>query len=238
MQKFLFVNTKGFSLEQSILAMHANLQKIHEAPETSLLEIQSVNFVNTFEKPAKGTLDISPAANQPVIVYNCCVVLVEPKPRPDIDGMVAKWVQQLKGIYNAMKDDDIDLNAEREQSIVHGFGVLNAEGDQPSDKEIKDLREATSFLKRSEQFNCKHVLGQQRFSKDYRNLEQYYQICSKCGAEVWHGIDDEHPAPGAPGHLDPSAVKKIMDDETADNAADVEKRYNDTLERHGITGDE
>jgi hypothetical protein len=200
MQKFLIVNTKGFSLEQSILAMHANLQQLHEKEETSLLEIHSVNFVNTFEKPTKTALDISPAANQPVIVYNCCVVLVEPKPKPNMDELIEKAFKQAVEIIYGKPLPSMSVVRDMpdgEKVNIDPIGdQVNEMNDQPTDKEVSELREAASFMKRSEQFSCKHEhLDPVKRYKGHRG-SQYYRLCDDCGAEVWHGIDDEHPAPG------------------------------------------
>jgi len=201
MQKFLIVNTKGFSLEQSILAMHANLQQLHEKEETSLLEIHSVNFVNTFEKPTKTALDISPAANQPVIVYNCCVVLVEPKPKPNMDELIEKAFKQAVEIIYGKPLPSMSVVRDMEAGEKVNIGPIgdqvNEMNDQPTEKEVENLKEANSFMNRSAQFSCEHdTTGGKKYYKDHRNPDQYYQICRICGAEVWHGIDDEHPAPG------------------------------------------
>ena len=79
MQKFLIVNTKGFTPEQAIVNMHSQLEKINADPATDKMQIHSVNFVNSFEKPQKSALDLNGTGNQPVVVYNCCVMLVGKK---------------------------------------------------------------------------------------------------------------------------------------------------------------
>jgi hypothetical protein len=159
MQKFLLLNCKGLSLELLIMQVHENLNRLHKDPETADLEILSMNFVNTFEKPQKNSLDISPQANQPVIVYNCCVVLVKPRQLLDPD-------QLAKGIAERILDE-IDPPA----------GSDTSPGPSPSEIET---------LKRFAGFTCEHKnLDPAKHSKAYKNPGMYYQICQDCGNEVW-----------------------------------------------------
>lgn len=185
MQKFLFVNTKGFSLEQAIIAMHANLEKVHAEPETALLEIHSVNFVNTFEKPQKSSLDLN-GNNQPVIVYNCCVVLVEPAHSTRMEQLVSKLSNQLSDMISLYLDEAVDSGSD-----LPG----------PSEKEIEDLKKGAAFIKRSAQFTCEHKhLDPVKHSKAYKNAGQYFQFCQDCGAEVWNEPGEGYiPGPGIGG---------------------------------------
>jgi hypothetical protein len=176
MQKFLIVNTKGFSLEQAILAMHTNLQQLHEKSDTSMLEIHTMTFVNTFEKPQKSSLDLN-GNSQPVIVYNCCVLLTDKEHNTRTEQLLNKLSSQLAEMIN------FDFNPAGD--------LVTTDQPGPSEKEIEELKEGASFIKRSAQFSCKHEhLDPVKHSKAYKNPGQYYQICADCGAEVWNEINE------------------------------------------------
>lgn len=180
MRKHLIVNTKGFSLEQAILAMHQNLEKIGLQDETKHLQIQSMNFVNTFEKPQKSSLDLN-GGNQPVIVYNCCVLLVEPGDHNDkVENLLMHLSAEMSSILTRITkfmDED----------------YLDDVTPEPSPGEVEQLKRSASFF-------CQHPnLHPTRYQKDHRNPDQYYQICRDCGAEVWQGLEDDQTAgPGIP----------------------------------------
>jgi hypothetical protein len=186
MQKFLIVNCKGVTLEQAIVAMHENLVKLQDQPDTADLQIFSTNFVNTFEKPQRSSLDLN-GQQQPVIIYNFCVVLVKPvrDPLPDWDdiaGIIADRIaDKLTGTL-----DDIILGQDGEK--------IN---DVPTDTEVQEIKRAAAMF-------CQHTrLDPAKHSKAHRNIGQWFQLCLDCGAEVWSGITDEHPAPGAGMHAVP-----------------------------------
>jgi hypothetical protein len=188
MQKFLIVNCKGISIELAIMQTHENLQRIHADPETKDLEIYSVNFVNTFEQPQRNTLDISPQANQPVIVYNCCVILVEPKRKPDIEAMFQEYMGKAMDLIYPKKEST---------DIVTG---------RPTRDEIHELQQAARVF-------CQHTnLDPIRHSKAHKNIGSYFQICKDCGAEVWSDANfvDAFPFADRTDRKDPAQEKMFI----------------------------
>jgi hypothetical protein len=164
MQKFLIVNTKGFSLEQAILAMHTNLQQLHEKPETSMLEIHSVNFVNTFEKPQKSSLDLN-GTNQPVIVYNCCVVLVEPKQndqQPSLDEI--KELKQAARVFCQHNNLDTAKHTKAHKNVGAYFQICKDCGAEVWEDIPTDMKEKKMFIVPpvSDQLNERISIEEQR----------------------------------------------------------------------------
>jgi hypothetical protein len=175
MQKFLFINTKGFSIEQAIMAMHEHLNKIHADPEAAGLVFHTMAFVNTFETP-KASPIASPNGNpQPVIVYNCCVTLVERD--PSHNDRVEQLLNKISHQLAEMISFDFD---------PHGDPVSKSPATDPgpTDQEKLDLKRAADFI-------CQHTnLDPARRAKPHRNPGKYFQFCKDCGAEVWQDITD------------------------------------------------
>jgi hypothetical protein len=167
MQKFLFVNCKGYSMDQAILAMRDALEKIGASEETADLNIHSVQFVPGVEMPKKnnGLSLIDGRPPQPVMVVNCTAVLIE-KSNVDI-----KWLQEK---ISQLIESDLFSKAAPVVPTAY-----------PSREEIQDLLEA-------KRFTCQHTtLHPLKYYKTHRGTGLYYQLCADCGAEVWQpGIEN------------------------------------------------
>jgi hypothetical protein len=95
MQKYLFINTKGFTIDQAIIAMHDQVLTIMEKDPG--LKFFSVNFINAMEEPKESKLTIAgKPPGQQVMVVNCCVVLVGEMEEEIADQPTAEEAAQLK----------------------------------------------------------------------------------------------------------------------------------------------
>jgi hypothetical protein len=188
MRKHLFVNAKGYTVDQAIMNMHETLEKLEADPNAPKgWDIYSVNFVNSFEISKRNNLDISPNNNQPTMIYNCCVVLME---QSEHNTRMETMLGEIHQMFEWAKKFTADNNG-RADELGKQIRDFMQPSDQPTPSEME-------ILKRMGQQMCEHKnLDPAKHSKHYRNPGQWYRICMDCGAEVWSGITDEHPAPGA-----------------------------------------
>lgn len=78
MNNFLFINVKGYTIDQAIIAMDEQLKKIMGDPQLAAMQLHSCHFTNGMEMPDERASRISsPVQRPPVMVINCTVLLTE-----------------------------------------------------------------------------------------------------------------------------------------------------------------
>lgn len=114
MKKFIFVKTKGLSVDQSIQNMHKTLTEMNDNPEIAGLEIHSMSFHNSMEMPPESKIS-SLQQPQPIMVVNCCVMLIE---RTDIQPYIDLFKKAMDKLFPVVSDDSAGPTDKEKKDIL------------------------------------------------------------------------------------------------------------------------
>lgn len=193
MRNCVFMNVKGFSIEQAITALNDQLQVFYQKPENKKFNVHQVVITPTVELPAQGR--IASVQPQPQMVVNITCVLQEP------DQVQEKFQEKvLNTVHNVLDVLLLDIKNEPDQEPGDNHTELIIAEPGPADQqEVEKIKQAAALF-------CQHEkLKPAKYSKAHRNEGDYYQICENCGAEVW-ASGSVYPAGGGGGKNSLTAV--------------------------------